>query len=140
MVKEIISNELSTSPSCLGYRQLSKFINIKYNLTVSKEQLRKCPNPFVPNASFLYPLETSENRKIFWCFQGVEKGYIGNKWIKVVDPDGVRERLKKLIPEVNYVLKFWGWTVVTRTCIVRIYRFFSQETQWICSKMESRNI
>ena len=24
-------------------------------------------NPFVPNASFLYPLKTSENRKFFWC-------------------------------------------------------------------------
>ena len=27
-------------------------------------------NPFVPNAPFLYPLKTSENRKVFWCFQG----------------------------------------------------------------------
>ena len=26
----------------MGYRQLSEFINIKYNLTVSKEQVRKC--------------------------------------------------------------------------------------------------
>ena len=31
-------------------------------------------NPFVPNAPFLYPLKTSENRKVFWCFHGVEKG------------------------------------------------------------------
>ena len=29
-------------------------------------------NPFVPNAPFLYSLQT-ENRKFFWCFQGVEK-------------------------------------------------------------------
>ena len=41
-VKDIITNELSTSHSCLGYRQLSEFINIKYNLTASKEQVRKC--------------------------------------------------------------------------------------------------
>ena len=27
-------------------------------------------NPFVPNATFLYPLKTSENFKVFWCFQG----------------------------------------------------------------------
>ena len=27
---------------CLGYRQLSEFINIKYNVTISKEQVRKC--------------------------------------------------------------------------------------------------
>ena len=31
-------------------------------------------NPFVPNAPFLYPLKTSENRKV----QGVEKGCTGN--------------------------------------------------------------
>ena len=39
-------------------------------------------NPFVPNAPFLYPLKTSENRKVFWCFQGVEKGCIENEWVK----------------------------------------------------------
>ena len=39
-------------------------------------------NPFVPNALFLYPLKTSENlkisenRKVFWCFQGLEKRWI----------------------------------------------------------------
>ena len=41
LAKDIITNELSISRSCLGYRQLSKFVNIKYNLTVSKEQVRK---------------------------------------------------------------------------------------------------
>ena len=34
-------------------------------------------NPFVTNAPFLYHLKTSENRK------GVEKGCIGNKWVKM---------------------------------------------------------
>ena len=38
-------------------------------------------NPFVPNAPFLYPLKT-EIRKVFWCFHGVEKGCIGNEWVK----------------------------------------------------------
>ena len=37
---------------------------------------------FVPNVSFLYSLKPSENLKVFWCFQGVEKGYIGNKWVE----------------------------------------------------------
>ena len=41
-------------------------------------------NSFVPNVPFLYPLKTSENRKVFWCFQGVEKVYIGNKWVKTI--------------------------------------------------------
>ena len=58
LVKDIITNKLSTSRSFLGYRQLSEFINIKYNLTVSKEQVRKC--------------------------------------IKVVDPEGVKERWRKV--------------------------------------------
>ena len=39
-------------------------------------------NPFVPNAPFLYPLKISENREVFRCFQGEEKGCIGNKWVK----------------------------------------------------------
>ena len=34
-------------------------------------------NPFVPNAPFLYPLKTSENRAVSWCFQVVEKGALG---------------------------------------------------------------
>ena len=58
LVKDIITNKLSTSRSFLGYRQLSEFINIKYNLTVSKEQVRKC--------------------------------------LKVVDPEGVNERWRKV--------------------------------------------
>ena len=37
--------------------------------------------PFVPNTIFLSPLKTSEDRKVFWCFQRVEKGCIGNKWV-----------------------------------------------------------
>ena len=39
-------------------------------------------NPFVPNAPFSYPLKTRENRMVFWCFQGVEKGCIGYEWVK----------------------------------------------------------
>ena len=38
---------------------------------------------FVLNAPILYPLKTSENRKVFWRFQGVEKGCIRNKWNKM---------------------------------------------------------
>ena len=45
--------------------------------------------PFVPNAPFLYPPKTSENGKIFWCFQGVEKECIGNEWAN----DTHREKL-----------------------------------------------
>ena len=41
-------------------------------------------NLFVPNTPFLYPLKTSVNYKVFWCFQGVEKEWIGNKWVKTL--------------------------------------------------------
>ena len=52
----------------------------------SHESVRKKSefNPFAPNAPFLYPLKTSKNPKVFWCFQGVEKGSIGSKWVKMV--------------------------------------------------------
>ena len=40
-------------------------------------------NPFVPDASFLYPLKTLENLMVFWCFQGVKKRYTGNIWINI---------------------------------------------------------
>ena len=36
---------------------------------------------FVSNVSFLHLLKTSKNPKAFWCFQGVEKGCNGNKWV-----------------------------------------------------------
>ena len=38
-------------------------------------------NPFFPNSPFLYPLKTSENLPVFRCFQGAEKGCIGNEWV-----------------------------------------------------------
>ena len=34
------------------------------------------------NATFLFPLETPENRKVFRYFQGVEKWCISNDWVK----------------------------------------------------------
>ena len=35
-------------------------------------ELKHLPHlkPFVPNASFFYPLKTSEKLSVFWCFQG----------------------------------------------------------------------
>ena len=39
--------------------------------------------PFVTNATFLYPLKTSENLKVFSCFKEVEKGCTGNEWVKI---------------------------------------------------------
>ena len=42
-------------------------------------------NPFVSNEPFLHSLKTLKNREVFWCFQGVEKGCIGNKWVKSLE-------------------------------------------------------
>ena len=58
-----------------------------------------CVNPFVPNAPFLYPLKTPENRKVFWCFQGVDKGCIGNKRVHETTNNDLNEilRLKQFI-------------------------------------------
>ena len=47
---------------------------------------------FVPNAPFLYSLKTSENLRVFWRFQGVEEGCIGNEWVKSIHNQGYRKR------------------------------------------------
>ena len=38
-------------------------------------------NLFASNAPFLYPLKTSENHKVSWSFEGIEKWCIGNEWV-----------------------------------------------------------
>ena len=53
---------------------------LELNLKMRKTQLHF--NSFVPNTSFLYPVKTSENRKVFWCYKGIEKGCIENEWVK----------------------------------------------------------
>ena len=42
-------------------------------------------NPFVSSAPFLYLGKTSENRKVFGYFQGVEKSCTGNEWVNMLD-------------------------------------------------------
>ena len=63
---------------CLVHVKEESSGNFAFQMSV---MLRKI-NLFGSNAPFLYLLKTSENRKIFRCFQGVEKGCIGNKWVK----------------------------------------------------------
>ena len=57
-------------------------------------------NPFVPNASFLWPLKTLENLKIFWYFQGVVKGCIGNKWVNEGNPVAIVQKGLTLFHQV----------------------------------------
>ena len=58
------------SPNRVVFSYEGSYNSVKINLSV-------------PNAPFLYPMEALENLTVFWCFQGVEKGCIENKWVKV---------------------------------------------------------
>ena len=51
-------------------------------------------NPIVLDAPFLYPLKTSENLTVFWCFQRVKKGYIGNEWIILVAAERLQANMR----------------------------------------------
>ena len=62
-------------------KQLSSFITHKADKTLYC-LLFMLFNSFISNAPFLYPLKTSENLTIFWCFQRVEKGCIWNEQVK----------------------------------------------------------
>ena len=53
-------------------------------------------NQFVSNAHFIYPLKTSDNLTVFWCFKGVEKGCIGKEWI--------RNAINKTFSKVNNII------------------------------------
>ena len=66
--------------------------------------LKKYVNPFAPNGPFLYSLKTPENITVFWCFQGLEKGCIGNKWIKLIRCELFYLHVKYK----EYMAKKWG--------------------------------
>ena len=99
----------------------SWFLNINFNIVVSFKRenykfwqetiaLRRRSETsfcwFVPNAPFLYPLNTSENRKVFWCFQGVEKECSGNKWVNRA------LFAMKVSMLTTYVLNFLQWKII----------------------------
>ena len=61
------------------------FLNISSDsISNQEDQWEDVFSPFVLNTPFLYTLKASENRKVFWCSQGVDKGCIGeikNLWL-----------------------------------------------------------
>ena len=82
----------------IGRRFVFSMMNyIKYHQSYERQNLKEHSafNPFVPNASSLYSLETTENLTVFWCFQGVEKGCFGNEWVNK------EHVLMKLIPLIE---------------------------------------
>ena len=103
-------------------------------------------DPFVASAPFLYPLKASEKFTVFWCFQGVEKGSIGNKWVNM-------EVVIEIV--IFQTLIYFSW-VITFHCVktVRIRSFsgpyfpaFWLNTKWYgvslriqskCGKMWTR--
>ena len=74
-------------------------------------------NPFFPNAPFFDPLKTSENRKVFWCFQAVEKGCIGNKWVNMLQTEW-----SFLLKQSSYFLKTWKFKNMLKSFL--LYRNF----------------
>ena len=58
---------------------------------------------FVPNAPFLNPPKILKNLLVFWCFQGVEKKCIGNKWLKLLfgSPQSFRFPEASFVSETN---------------------------------------
>ena len=63
-------------------------------------------NLFVPNAPFLNSLKAPKNPKIFWCFQGVEKGCIGNNCVNN-------------FCSLNQKCIMWGW-VMTQNWVSQV--------------------
>ena len=55
---------------------MSLLLNMLFNLNVSF-------NPVISNAPFLYPLKTLQKPYGFLCFQRVEKGCIGDRWVNI---------------------------------------------------------
>ena len=60
-----------TETRCYGYGHFPLNCFNCNKAFIESNQYHPLVNPFVRNAPFLYPLKTSENCKVFWCFQGV---------------------------------------------------------------------
>ena len=65
-------------------------------------------------ASLSPKLQALENRKVFWCFQGAEKGCIGNEWVQI---------LKRKLLGSKYALRVFNKNT----------RLVSLMVCWICS-------
>ena len=68
---------------CVLLNTVSAYLAFPYSTKYNK-WIASILNPFVPNAPFLFLLKISENRKVFWCFQRVEKRWIWNEWVYMI--------------------------------------------------------
>ena len=82
-------------------------------------------NPFVPNAPFLCPLKTTENRRVFWWLQGVEKRFVGNSGLMIsLSQNPSQEMLRKRF-RIFYMIYFnhihnsnWTLCVISLSLII----------------------
>ena len=108
----LVSKDIKINSKLIYIDKLAKENTISTISTISNDPNQffiTTINPFTPNGHFLYPLKRSEILKVFWCFQGVEKGCIGKKY-------GLKQKLiVSLITNfsyhVEYLNKEWkNWT------------------------------
>ena len=67
-------------------------------------------NPLVYSVTFLSPLKTSENLTVFWCYEGVEKGFIGSNWVNLVITGGFVSAFQRRIQDF---LKHLWWSFLS---------------------------
>ena len=138
----------------MGYRQLSEFININYNLTVSKEQDRKCLKVIdleggkerwrkvkkrqiykTDGPGDVIHMDGNDKLKrwgfaIHGCIDGFSRKSL---WLRVAtknsDPIDIANYYLEFISRRKFCTNVLRMDRVNAEIFVRIYKFFSQETQ-----------
>ena len=88
-------------------------------------------NPFFSQCTLSLPQKTWENRKVFWCFQCVEKGCIGNKWVNWMWCADMYSELRKTSKMELFKKLFNGWKLLT----IFVKPFILE--LWQCSELVS---
>ena len=94
----------------------SLMILLMFKLIVQNSLSYFCDNRFVPNAPFHYPLKTSENRNVFWCFQGEEKGCIRNNGSKFTNIASFSREISVSLKWQFFNTFFWMAECFTSNC------------------------
>ena len=105
--------------------------------------------PFITSTPFLYPLKASENLTVFWCFQGIEKGCIGNglghNWVQEWLKDGFQITMtpkycpvfkkRQIDQAVLFLLQnLFNLNISLTTALTRFMPLVSFCTPWNCKK------
>ena len=101
---------------------------------------------FVRNGSFPYSLKISENLTV-WCFQGVEKGCIGNEWVKqfsVILSNIIFVREAYFLFTMTkypkpYNINEKAWLLVNKQWSLLMYVFVEITSSRICARLNSVN-